>query len=331
MDISGKAVLVTGGAGFIGSYVVDLLARDNRVTVLDDFSIGERAALDDAERTGNVRVVEGDIRDEQTVADCAAGADVVFHMAAASLRRSLSDPLTNHEINATGTLIVLEAARAAGVRRFVYVSSSEAYGTARERVMDEQHPQEPTTVYGAAKLAGEAYARAYFLTYELPTVIVRPFNAYGPRAHLVGPAGEVIPRFVIFALAGRAPVIFGTGEQTRDFTYVSDTARGIILAGACDELVGDVANIGTGRETSIRDLAQAVLRAVGREDIEPVHEDARPGDVDRHCADISKASRLTGYAPQVDLGEGIARYVEWFKSQGHDHKRLLSQIDVRNW
>jgi len=331
MNITGRNILVTGGAGFIGSHLVDLLAKDNRVTVLDDFSSGERLNLADAERTGNLRVIEGDIRDTADVAAAIEGATVVFHMAVACLRLSLGDPITNHEVNATGTLLVLEAARRADVERFVYVSSSEVYGTAVKRAMDELHPCAPTTVYGAGKLAGEAYARACFLTWGLPAVIVRPFNAYGPREHLLGPSGEVIPRFVLFALAGKAPVIFGTGEQSRDFTYVTDTARGIVLAGARDDLVGDVVNIGAGRERSIREIAGIVIEAVGCEGIEPTFGRQRPGDVQRHCADISKARRLLGYEPRVSLRDGIARYVEWFTARGHDYEQLLTEIEVRNW
>ena len=331
MTFKDKKILVTGGAGFIGSHVVDLLAKENRVTVLDDFSAGERRNLDEATATGNVRVVEGDIRDVEAVRAAMQGQSVVFHLAAASLRASLNDPLTNHEVNATGTLVVLEAALGAEAQRFVYVSSSEVYGTALRPRMDEQHPCEPTTVYGASKLAGEAYARAYHLAYGLPTVIVRPFNTYGPRSHLAGASGEVIPRFVLCALAGNPPVIFGSGEQTRDFTYVDDTARGIVLAGECDRLVGDAGNLGTGRETSVRGIAEIVARTVGGGSVEPVFELARPADVQRHCADVSKASRLFGYAPEVTLRDGIAKYVQWFRAQDYDVHALAADMPVFNW
>jgi UDP-glucose 4-epimerase len=227
-------ILVTGGAGFIGSHLVDaLVAAGEEVAVLDDFSTGEAANLEDAGVKGRLRLVQGSILDERVVGEAIEGCDRVFHLAVQCVRRSLGNPRESHDVNATGTLNVLEGARRAGVRRFIYCSSSEVYGNASSGLLNEEMTScAPTTVYGGAKLAGEAYTEAYFHTYRMPTVVVRPFNAYGPRAHTRGDLAEVIPRFVIRALNGHAPVIFGDGSNGRDFTYVSDVARGLALR--CD-------------------------------------------------------------------------------------------------
>ncbi len=188
---------MTGGAGFIGSHLVEALA-DCRVRVLDDLSTGSQANLADACRRLDVTLIEGDIRDPHRVAQALEGADAVFHLACRGVRHSIGNPLENHEVNATGTLVLLSEARRAGVQRFLHVSSSEVYGTARHVPMDEDHPTRPETVYGASKLAGEGYARAYFRTYGFPTLVVRPFNNFGPRSHYEGDAGEVIPRFIVW-------------------------------------------------------------------------------------------------------------------------------------
>lgn len=239
-----RRALVTGGAGFIGSHLVDRLVGDGwQVTVLDDLSSGERENLEEARASGALSFVEGSILDPAACRAAAAGCERVFHLAVQCVRRSIGDPLHNHEVNATGTLNVLEAARAAGVGRFVYCSSSEVYGNASDGLLSEDAVIcEPMTVYGGAKLAGELYAKAYLRTYGLSTVIVRPFNAYGPREHDQGDLAEVIPRFVIRVLNGLPPIIFGAGENGRDFTYVTEVARGLALAADCDALVGRVVN-----------------------------------------------------------------------------------------
>ena len=227
---------MTGGAGFIGSHVVDqLVAEGAAVTVLDNFATGSRDNLHDACQRGDVRVVDGSILDRPAIAEAIGGCDTVYHFAVECVRRSLGKPIENHEVNASGTLFVLEAARRVGVSRFVYCSSSEVYGNASSGLLNERITLcEPMTVYGAAKLAGEYYTKAYHRTYGLPTVVIRPFNSYGPREHDRGDLAEVIPRFVIRVLNGQSPVIFGSGENSRDFTYVTETARGIVLAGRSD-------------------------------------------------------------------------------------------------
>ena len=268
-------MLVTGGAGFIGSHLVDQLT-DCTVRVLDDLSTGKEENLAGSLARPNFELIRGDIRDEELVAELLRDTDVVFHLACRGVRHSIGNPVESHEVNADGTLNLLVEARRAGVKRFVHVSSSEVYGTARFAPMDENHPTYPETVYGAAKLAGEAYARAYHQTYELPTVVVRPFNNFGPRSHHEGDSGEVIPRFFVWALNKQRPIIFGDGTQTRDFIYVEETAHWLRHVAECDALVGQTINLGSGKETSVNELAEMIYEAVGLENRTPTTSPSAP-------------------------------------------------------
>jgi len=327
-----RRYLVTGGAGFIGSHLVDhLVAENNAVTVLDDFSTGQLANLGEAQRRGDVRIVRGSILDHGAIEEAMAECDIVFHLAVQCVRRSLSEPLQNHDVNATGTLNVLEVARRRRVRRFVYCSSSEVYGNCGEgRLGETATVCQPTTVYGAAKLAGEHYAKAYWQTYGLPTVVVRPFNAYGPRGHMSGDLAEVIPRFVIRVLNGLPPVIFGTGENGRDFTYVTETARGVALAARCDALIGGVVNIAYGDMVTVRQLAEAIAQLCGRPDIVPVFIERRPGDVRALLADTRLARAMLDFVAETDLEQGLRRYIDWFRTNCPNSVDLLED-DLRNW
>ena len=330
MDLSGKNVLVTGGAGFIGSHLIDAQA-ECRVRVLDDFSTGTEQNLAHHTGAANLSVTHGDIRDRATVERAMEGVDAVFHLACRGVRHSIGYPMENHEVNATGTLVVLEAARRAGVKRFIHVSSSEAYGTARCVPMDEDHPTFPETVYGAAKLAGECYARAYHQTYGLPTVIVRPFNNFGPRSHFEGDSGEVIPRFIVWALNGKAPVVFGDGQQTRDFIYVEDTAYWLCRVAEKDSLVGQTINLGSGRETSVLDLARVVYEEAGLGSLPPDFQPPRPGDVRRHLADVSRARELLAFETRTELRDGIRTTIEHLRRQSTSAADLLASIENANW
>jgi UDP-glucose 4-epimerase len=260
-----------------------------------------------------------------------AGIDVVFHMAISCLRTSINHPVMSHDINAGGTLSACLAAQRHGVRRFVYVSSSEIYGSAETVPMSEVHPCRPTTVYGASKLAGELYALAFWRTYGLPVSVVRPFNTYGPREPYAGARAEVIPRFLLRLAAGEPPVLYGDGSQTRDFTFVDDTVTGLVQAGECDALVGDIVNIAYGRELAIRRIPEILARVMGCENVSPVQAPPRPGDVQRHFADIDKAKRLFGFTPTTDIEQGLARTVEWFRR--HDiAKRVGAEASgAPNW
>jgi UDP-glucose 4-epimerase len=330
-SLEGAKVLVTGGAGFIGSELTRQLSGEKAfVTVVDNLVNGRRENLDGVlgERC---RLTVADVRDQNKMGALMRGADVVFHLACLGVRHSIHSPRENHDVNATATLGLLESARANSAKRFVYVSSSEVYGTARWAPMTEDHPTFPMTVYGSSKLAGECYTRAFSCTYGYPTVVVRPFNAYGPRCHHEGDSGEVIPKFVLRCWAGKPMVVFGDGKQTRDFTYVGDTARGILQAGFSDKAVGETINLGYGAEITISDLAQEVGQALGRPDAPVVYDEPRPGDVLRLYADMSKARNLIDYAPRVSLGAGLARLWQWYKDLGRPPAELLEQERVRNW
>lgn len=330
MELTGKTILVTGGAGFIGSHLVDALA-DCRVRVLDDFSTGTKGNL--AHHTGRpeLDIVRGDVRDRLVVAHALRGVDVVFHLACRGVRHSIGNPLENHDVNATGTLVLLQEARREGVQRFVHVSSSEVYGTARTVPMDENHPTYPETVYGASKLAGECYARAYHQTYGFPTAIVRPFNNFGPRSHYEGDSGEVIPRFAVWAMNGRAPMIFGDGRQTRDFIYVTDTAHWFRRVAECDAMVGQTVNLASGRETSILELADVVYDLVGAGGMAPQFREPRPGDVRRHLGGMERAKQLLGFHTRVGLREGIGRLIEDLRSRADTCAGLLAAAQSVNW
>lgn len=322
---------MTGGAGFIGSELVRQLAAEGvRIVVVDNLVRGRRENLEGLPAE-QVQLIVADIRNEERIAELMRGVDVVFHLACLGVRYSIHSPQETHEVNATATLNLLLAARAARVKRFVYVSSSEVYGTARWVPMTEEHPTFPTTVYGASKLAGECYTRAFYQTYGYPTVVVRPFNTYGPRCHHEGDSGEVIPRFLLRCLAGKPMVVFGDGEQTRDFTYVSDTARGILMAGLVDEAIGQTINLGSGCELTINELAREVAEIVGRSEAVVIHDIPRPGDVRRLCADRGRARQLLGFEPQVSLREGLVRLRNWYLSLPSPPELLLEREIVRNW
>jgi UDP-glucose 4-epimerase len=328
---TGGKILVTGGAGFIGSHLCEhLVASGAHVIVLDNFRNGKRENLrfPGAE---TMEVIEGDIVDAVMCERAMVGVDTVYHLACLGVRHSLHSPVENHQVNALGSLRVLEAARAAKVKRFVYVSTSEIYGRAREFPITENCTPWPLTVYGSSKLAGEHYARSYFECWQLPVVCVRPFNNYGPRSHFEGDSGEVIPRFLLRALAGQAPVIFGDGSHTRDFLYVKDCAETLVKIAGSDALVGEVVNLGYGEELRIDTLARTVLEAVGRPDLQPIFEAPRPADVPKLWVDTSKLKRTIGFRPRVSLREGIGSTLEYFQNLYRENPAALGQIKLKNW
>jgi len=323
--------MVTGGAGFIGSELVRQLSeQDFHVRVVDNLVNGRRENLDGipGER---VELVVADVRDKNLMISLSRGMDIIFHLACLGVRHSIHSPVENHEVNASATLGLLNAARHNGVKRFVYVSSSEVYGTAKAIPITEEHATVPTTVYGASKLAGESYTRAFWETYRYPTVALRPFNAYGPRCHHEGDSGEVIPKFMLRCMAEKPMVIFGDGTQTRDFTYVSDTAGGILAAGLSDDCIGQTINLGSGKEIEIRKLAAKVASALNRPGAKVTYVESRPGDVLRSLAESSKARKLLGFQPNVPLHDGLTRLRDWYIAQEKSPEELLEQEIIRNW
>lgn len=308
--------LVTGGAGFIGSHLVEeLVKRGWKVRVLDNLSTGREENL--AAVWDRIEFLRGDLRDAAAVEAAVRGVEVVFHQGALpSVQRSIEDPLTTHEVNATGTLRLLWASRAAGVKRVVYASSSSVYGNTPGLPRREEEPLAPRSPYAASKAEGEVYARLFAELYGLETVGLRYFNVYGPRQDESSPYAAVIPRFIGAALAGRPPVIYGDGEQTRDFTYVADVVRANLLAAEAPGISGEVFNIAGGAETSINELFTLVRRAVGRLGVmwtvQPLYEPARLGEVRRSRAEVAKARERLGFRAQVPLEEGLAKTVEWF-------------------
>lgn len=329
----GARILVTGGAGFIGSNLVDTLLDNGaaHVHVLDNLVNGTRQNLAHLIDDARFMLQVGDIRDEDTRASALKGIDIVYHLACLGVRHSLHDPVENHLVNASGTLGMLMSAREADVERFIYVSTSEVFGTAQYAPMDERHPTWPETVYGGGKLAGEAYARAFYRTYGMDTVVVRPFNTYGPRSHFEGDSGEVLPRTIVRLLAGRRPVIFGDGEQTRDFMHVTDTAAALALLGRNSHVTGETINLGSGTEVTMNNLCADVASAVGRPDLTPEHAEARPGDVRRLLGDPTLMRSLTGFAPTVELSDGVAQLVGWFGTSRETSDAQLARMSDRNW
>jgi UDP-glucose 4-epimerase len=305
-------VLVTGGAGFIGSHLVERLVKTGRrVRVLDDLSTGQPGNLAHLE---NVELVRGDVADASAVRDAVNGTDLVFHLAAlASVQKSVDAPDESHAVCATGTLHVLDAARRAGVRRVVYAASASCYGIPDGPVQTEATPTMPLSPYAAAKLSGEMYCQAFSATYGLETVRTRFFNVFGPRQRADSPYSGVIALFIAALGEGRTPTIFGDGLQTRDFTFVSDVVDVLLLASEKPGVSGEVFNVGTGHPTTLLDLIAALNRQLGT-DVTPKHAETRAGDIRHSRADISKAVRMLGYQPRVKFEDGLRETLAWYRS-----------------
>ena len=308
-----RKALVTGGAGFIGSHLVDaLLAGGWSVRLLDDFSSGRPANV--AHLQGSAELLRGDLRDRGLLAGALAGVEVVFHQAAVpSVPRSVAEPERTNDVNVTGTLGLLEASRQAGVRRVVFASSSSAYGDTPVLPKVESLPPCPLSPYALQKYAGERYCQLYHRLYGLETVALRYFNVYGPRQNPESEYAAVIPRFVTACLAGEAPVVFGDGEQTRDFTYVGDAVAANLLAADAPGAPGAVVNVAGGRRVSLNELLSAIRNLTGAK-LAARHEPARPGDVRDSLADLSRAKQLLGYEAKVDLHSGLARTIEHLRA-----------------
>lgn len=300
-----KRVLVTGGAGFIGSHLVDRLVSEGcEVKVLDDLSSGSLANIRGHVRSGRVSFVEGDVGEADVVEKCVCGVDFVVHLAAvASVPFSVEHPVLTFEVNVDGTLNLLKACVESSVERFVFVSSCAVYGEPVYLPVDELHPVNPVSPYAKSKVAGERWCRVLGEKCGLETVVLRLFNVYGPRQGFNDYSG-VITRFIEQIKRGLPLTIYGDGSQTRDFVYVSDVVEAVLQALKCEGVKGEVFNVGFGRQVSVRDLALAILR-LARADLDVVYEAPRAGDVKHSVADISKAEKLLGFKPSFSLRDGL--------------------------
>jgi len=314
----GRRCLITGGAGFIGGHLADaLLGLGASVAVIDDLSnaapdhLAELVELE-PER---VRVVYASILDPDGLADAIDGADRVFHLAAVgSVQRSIEDPERAWLVNATGTLRVLQAARAAGSGRVVLAASSSAYGDTTQLPTPETVRPSPRSPYAASKVAAEQLLGAWSRTYGLSTVALRFFNIFGPRQQADSAYAAVVAAFAQRLLAGQRPLIYGDGSQSRDFTHVSNAVLAALLAGACSvPLAGEICNVAVGERTSVNELARLMARALHADGLEPIHEQRRPGDVQHSHADLTRTRELLGYQPCTTVAEGLEDTLRWYK------------------
>ncbi len=314
-------VLVTGGAGFIGSNLTEALLRAGHlVRVIDNFSTGKRENIVFDEVYPFLEVIEGDICDPKTCERVMEGIEYVFHQAALpSVQRSVEDPEGSNETNIVGTLRILIAARNAGVKRVIYAASSSAYGDTPTLPKEEEMVPNPLSPYALQKLVGEQYCRLFYHLYGLETISLRYFNIFGPRQDPNSIYSAVIPRFIDALISGRPPIIYGDGEQSRDFTYIDNVVLANLLAMEAERTHGEVVNIACGRRTSLLQLLKILQDILGIHTA-PLFEEPRKGDVRHSLADISRAREILNYVPTVDIVEGLRRTVEYFKTlrpKGH--------------
>jgi UDP-glucose 4-epimerase len=306
--------LVTGGAGFIGSHISEeLVKRDHEVRILDNFLTGKKENI--ASLLDKIEFIEGDIKDFETCQLALEGVDFVLHQAALpSVPRSIKDPLTTNENNIRGTLNVLLASREAKVKKVVFASSSSVYGDDTHLPKIEGRQGNPLSPYALSKLVGEHYCRIFSQIYGLSTVFLRYFNIFGPRQDPFSQYAAVIPNFITKMLKGEKPIIFGDGEQSRDFTYVSNVVEANILASKAQDISGEAFNIACGERTTVNSLAKTINEVL-KINIDPVHDEPRPGDVKNSFAEISKARKMLKYEPLVPFNEGLKKTIDWYQER----------------
>ena len=323
-------ILVTGGAGFIGSHLCDqLLSNGHKVVAVDNLINGKLRNIEQAQRNPDFSFIQEDILNASKMIELTKGVDVIFHLACLGVRHSIHSPRENHLVNAEGSLNMLEAARANHVKHFYYISTSEIYGDVKTFPINEFAVPLPKTVYGSSKLAGENYAYSYFQCYQLPVTVLRIFNNYGPRAHYEGDAGEVIPRSIVNMLYGKNPIIFGDGSVTRDFFFVKDTAKVFSELINTKGLAGEIINIGTGEEITMKHLMEQLITLVNNGNhIE--YLDDRPADVPRLWVDNAKFKTITGFKSAVSFEQGLTETINYYKDLKKNHD-LISEIKTLNW
>ncbi len=316
MPLDFSEILVTGGAGFIGSHIVDrLLDEELKVRVLDNLSTGEKKNLAQHKNKKSFQFIEGDIRNFDLVKKAVEGVDAVIHEAAlVSVTRSIENPLLSNEINVTGTVNLLKACVDAHVKRFVLASSCAVYGDTKTLPNHENLAPKPLAPYAADKLAAENYAKVFHEVYGLETVSLRYFNVYGPRQKY-GPYSGVISIFINRLLKNEAPIICGDGKQTRDFINVKDVVKANMLALSKQKAAGEVFNISTGEATTLNKLAETIQKIMDKPDLKPVHAEPRPGDIKHSYGDITKARRNLEYEPKVQLEKGLSELVKWYSKK----------------
>ena len=304
--------LVTGGAGFIGSNIVEeLVGRGEDVVVLDDLSTGKMENIEPF--MDRIDFIKGDIRDGDMVEKAMNGVDFVLHQAAlASVPRSIENPVLVNDVNIGGTIMVLEKAREAGVKRVVYAASSSAYGDTEVLPKTESMLPMPLSPYAVSKLTGEYYCSVYYNVYGLSTIALRYFNVFGPRQDPKSQYAAVIPIFITSLLTDRSPTIFGDGEQSRDFTFVSNVVKANLLAAESENAMGQTINVACGDRYTLNEL-YAILKKLTGKDVDPIFADPRPGDVKHSQADINLAEKLIDYHPEVSFEEGLEKTVEWYE------------------
>ncbi|RMF06657.1 SDR family oxidoreductase [Candidatus Woesearchaeota archaeon] len=311
--LKGKKIIITGGAGFIGSNLARELCKDNKVTVIDNFSTGRKENLKGIE--SKIRIVKGSITNLKLLRREFKGADYVLHQAAlCSVPRSVKEPEKTNRVNVEGTLKVLLAARDSGVKRVVYAASSSAYGNTPTLPKHEGMKPEPLSPYAVSKLAGEHYMRAFYEVYGLETISLRYFNIFGPHQDPNSQYSAVIPLFIKALLRGKKPTIYGDGKQSRDFTYVENVVNANILACKARKTKGEVVNIACGERITLLELVRELNRELGTS-IKPAFGPERAGDVKHSLADITLAKKLIGYEPVVKVKEGLKRTIEFYKKE----------------
>jgi UDP-glucose 4-epimerase len=325
MKMVGKNILITGAAGFIGSHLAeDLLKNGHSVKIIDDFSSGNVNNIRGLFNYKQFKMIRGSVTNKELIAKASLGIDAIFHLAAqVHVDRSIIEPRYTFEVNTLGTLNILDAALENDIELVVYASTSEVYGSAEHVPMNEDHPLNPASPYAASKAAADRLCFSYYNTYKLPVVIVRCFNTYGPRQRDTGYAAA-IPKFIRKALSGSPPVIYGNGKQTRDYMYFKDAVKAYnLVLHSYENVLGKAVNFGTGKEVSIRNLADMILRLCGKK-TSPIHAAPRAGEVKRLCADISLAEKKLDFAPEYTIENGLKEFLKWYKEGKYEEWRAYT-------